>query len=221
MPKKTGKTRATRSSVKRTDPGAAMTPVELLKAKGLMATSGVFNAAGVIEAYQKNLCGQDLGVDPVLVALSDRVNGITGGDLQALESMLFSQATALQTIFASLARRASGQQQLQQYQTFLSLALKAQAQSRATLEALIELKQPRHQPTFVRQANITSGPQQINNGASPTTADRAGAEKSVAVPNELLEAVNGHGLDTRTPGQAGRADPHLEAVGEVNRATLR
>lgn len=48
------------------------------------------------------------------------------------------------------------------------MALKAQAQCRATLETLAEIKNP--QPTaFLRQANIAYGPQQVNNGV------RAGA----------------------------------------------
>ena len=67
--------------------------------------------------------------------------------------MLVSQATALQTMFTSLARRAANQQRLKQFETFMTLALKAQAQSRATESALVDLKYPR-QATFVRQANI-------------------------------------------------------------------
>ena len=46
-------------------------------------------------------------------------------------------------------------------ESFPGLALKAQAQSRATLSALVDLKHPR-QTTFVKQANITNGLQQIN-----------------------------------------------------------
>ena len=44
---------------------------------------------------------------------------------------------------------------------YLRVALKAQAQCRATLETLAEMKQP---PTLLaRQANIAHGPQQVNN----------------------------------------------------------
>ena len=63
----------------------------------------------------------------------------------------------------------------------LRLALKAQAQCRATLEALAAIKNP--QPVFfVRQANIAHGPQQVNNGA---TADVSRAEQSKNQPNKL------------------------------------
>ena len=47
------------------------------------------------------------------------------------------------------------------------MALKAQAQIRATNSALVDLKYPR-QATFVKQANIAHGPQQVNNGTAPT-----------------------------------------------------
>ena len=63
--------------------------------------------------------------------------------------MLISQATALQTIFTSLARRAQMQEYQKNLESFLELALEAQAQSRATISALVDLKYPR-QATFVK-----------------------------------------------------------------------
>ena len=50
--------------------------------------------------------------------MRDAFTEVKGGDLDKLEAMLSSQATALQTIFSSLARRASAQDRLPQYQTF-------------------------------------------------------------------------------------------------------
>ena len=61
-----------------------------------------------------------------------------GGDLHKLETLLISQATALQTIFTSLARRAQLQEYQKNLESFLGLALKAQAQSRATISALVD-----------------------------------------------------------------------------------
>jgi len=46
---------------------------------------------------------------------------------------------------------------------YLRLALKAQAQCRTTVETLVEMKNPRP-VAFVSQANISNGPQQVNNG---------------------------------------------------------
>ncbi|HAL39836.1 MAG TPA: hypothetical protein DCP03_17725 [Polaromonas sp.] len=72
--------------------------------------------------------------------------------------MLIGQATALQTIFTSLSKRAVQQEHMVHYQTFLGLVFEAQSQSRATISALVDLKYSRH-ATFVKQANIAHGPQ--------------------------------------------------------------
>ena len=195
---------------------------DALKALGAMTTSGTCNGAAVIQAFQSNLIGgKEIDFRPIYDGLTDRVENIQAGDLRLLESMLFSQASALQTIFSSLARRASSQELLPHYQTFLRLALKAQAQSRSTIEALVELKQPRGQPTFIKQANVAAGHQQVNNSyaaaSAHTTNSRTG--NSSTVPNELLvEVTHGIDLDIGAQSQTGGADPQLEAVGAVNRA---
>ena len=158
------------------------------------------NCASVIEAYQGNLMGKEVDLGALTEGLTDSCKGVKDGDLSTLEAMLLSQATALQTMFASLARRAAAQDHLRQYETFMGLALKAQAQSRATISALVDLKYPR-QATFVKQANIAHGPQQVNNGAA-TGADsersaqaRTHARKSEPEQNKLLEADYGQLFD--------------------------
>lgn len=191
---------------------------------GLLATSAIMNGAAVIHPLQKNLIGADATTDGIYEALSDKLKSLQAGDMTAIESMLLSQAVSLQTIYASLARKAAAQDYLKQYQVHLTLALKAQAQSRATLEALIELKQPRHPATFVRQANIANGPQQVNQhtyaGMPAHTAQagfpeqyaqaRAPAGISQTEPNRLLEATHetqGHPAPGRVadPVAVGRA----------------
>ncbi len=116
--------------------------------------------------------------------LSASVKDVWEGDTKRIEAMLFAQATALQTIFTSLARRAHSQEYLKHLETFLRLALKAQSQSRATLETLATIKAG--PAIFARQANIAHGPQQVNNGVStPVRADaRAGENESAKT--ELL-----------------------------------
>jgi hypothetical protein len=188
---------------------------ELEKAAGTMATSGIFNAVGVIQPFQKNLAGEDVTADSILSALEVRLANVQAGDMTPVESMLLSQAISLQTIYASLARRAASQEYLKQYQTYLTLALKAQAQSRATLETLIELKQPRYAATFVKQANIAHGPQQVNNGA-PSPAGNSATE-----PNKLLEDTIHEGLDIGAQAASGRGHQQLETVAAVNRAAKR
>ncbi|NML85778.1 hypothetical protein [Polaromonas sp.] len=153
------------------------------------------NGASVIEAFQGNIMGKEVDLGELVAGLSESCTGVKGGDLSILESMLVGQATALQTIFASLARRAATQENLRQYETFMGLALKAQSQSRATISALVDLKYPR-QATFVRQANIAHGPQQVNNGAAARDDLKQSARerkkgKPPSEQNKLLKAQRG------------------------------
>ena len=55
---------------------------------------------------------------------------------------------------------------------YLRLALKAQAQCRATLETVAAIQQPRR--LVAQQANIAHGPQQVNNQVA---ADRLAADQ--------------------------------------------
>ena len=65
------------------------------------------NAALVVHAYQDNLLGGETSLDGLAHGLTASMDRSKGGDLSTLEDMLIGQATALQTIFASLAKRAS------------------------------------------------------------------------------------------------------------------
>ena len=138
---------------------------------------------------------------------------VKDNDLTTMEAMLIGQATALQTIFTSLASRAVTRGHLKQYETFLGLALTAQTQSRATISALVELTYPR-QATFVKQANIAHGPQQINNGAAHDgTITHAEANKSAQ--NKLLENKS-HERTYLDGGATPAAKRSYQAVGVFN-----
>lgn len=197
--------------------------------KARMAVTPSINGAVVIQAFQGNVMGKDADISVLIAKLRDTFAEVKNGDLHTLEAMLISQATALQTIFTSLARRAQGQQYQKNLEAFLGLALKAQAQSRATISALVDLKYPR-QATFVKQANIANGPQQVNNGAVTETRSgngelgrkvRTHAEKSEPEQNKLLEGNHGQPggrMDTRAAQTAERGYQAMETVATVHRA---
>jgi len=220
-PKKSPSTKASKSqpqlALQEMDAEAAM---KLRLAKSMVNPS--VNAAVVIESFQANLGGKDVVLENVLPALYADIEQLEAGDDSRLEAMLYSQAVALQTIFASLARRASNQDYLKQYETYLSLALRAQAQSRATVQAIVELKYPR-QVAFVKQANIAHGPQQVNNAPHAEPTPRA-EQLTNSVQNKLLETDNGklgQRLDGGTAKAAKRGDCSLETVGQVNGSKKR
>ncbi len=140
--------------------------------------------------------------------LDEDVGKMVFGDKPIRSEMtLASQAHTLDAIFNRMARLAAVN--MTPYpetgDVFLKLALRAQSQCRATLEALHNIKQPR-QVAYVKQANIAAGDQHINNGEVVT------AEKNVNPPNELLEHEDAERLDFGAAATPGRADKDMETV---------
>lgn len=188
--------------------------------KARAATKASINAVMVVNAFQGNIMGKDVDISEMVTEMQTKFKEVNDGDLSTLEAMLVGQATALQTMFTSLATRATSQEYLKQYGLYMTLALKAQAQSRATISALVDLKYPKQAATFVKQANISNGHQQVNNGAIPEqyAQAHAGAGDFQTTPNKLLEANHGQRLDIGAQAQAGRANQRVDAVGAVHRA---
>lgn len=168
----------------------------------LLMSSNLRNAAAM-ESFSAFSGKPDLG--KLLESLHDEIAKVQGGDMKPIEAMLYGQAIALETMFTSLSRRAMSQEYLKQFNSYLALALKAQAQCRATLEALAEVKNPRP-VAFVKQANISQGPQQVNNG----TAQVAHAGKNGTEQNGLLPAPTAPAL-TPAPIEQEREHVGLDA----------
>lgn len=191
------------------------------EAKGRAALRPEINSLLVIDAFKKEVMGEDVNIGAMMEHLEGSVQAVKAGDLSHLEAMLLSQATSLQALFTSFSLKASRQQHLSNYQALINLAFKAQAQSRATLQALIDLKCPK-QPTFVKQANIAHGAQQVNNGVeSPTSGSRA--RNSTVEKNRLLDNGNeqANRVDARASGTTSGADPTMAAVGSLLRSKKR
>jgi len=145
----------------------------------------------------------------VASALSDKITDIQNGNMQPIEAMLISQAHALQTMFVTLGRMAASKTGLQQYIAFMNMALKAQSQSRATIQALVELKYPK-QATFVKQANISNGHQQVNNATN--THAPAHARENQNPQNKLLEAQHNEWLDNGKTATPSATNPAMATV---------
>ncbi len=147
-----------------------------------------------------------------LEALNVQVKEVQSGNLGGAEKTLVAQANTLDAIFNELARRAA--LNMAEYpnatEIYLKLALKAQSQCRATLETLTAIKNP--PIVYARQANVTTGPQQVNNVPTPSRAREIEIEQSKQSggTHELLS-------NTRASALAGRIDPQMEAMGEIDR----
>lgn len=184
------------------------------KVARLLFSADFMSASASEFAIKKGLVA-DVPINEMAEQIRASIELVQGGDMSGMEAMLVGQAHALQSVFTSLMRLAGTQQHLKQYQAHMNLALKAQAQCRATLLALTELKYPR-QVVIAKQANISHGQQQINNGIHTPTSE------NVLEQTELLEAqtydrIESQRLDARAPQTTGRIDKELASVEQGDR----
>ncbi len=134
------------------------------------------SGAAVIDSFSKNYTGEQVSFDDMASVLKDTTKDLTqNNSMEYVERLLLSQAVVLSNLFTSFARRASHQENLKWYETHMRFALKAQSQSRATLETLSAVKNP---PVYANTANIATN-QQINNGAQPTQSSQSTNHESL------------------------------------------
>jgi len=131
-------------------------------------------------------------ISDYILELQKAGNEVVDGNLGRLERMLTCQAIALDTIFNRLALKAANSEYMKNYEGFMRLAFKAQAQARSTVEALAMLKHP--QP-YISQTNIGQvGHNQVNNAYAITSSNTDIPMSTVAedlniAPNKLLDKV--------------------------------
>jgi len=141
--------------------------------------------------------------------LKKRGEKLGGGDLELAGHLLASQAVTLDAIFTEMARRSGLNmgEYLDASERYMRLALKAQANSRATLEALAKLHQPREQT--VRHVHVNEGGQAViadqfhhhaGGRENGQTADQPHAQSSRG-PAMLGQDAHGNGVPV--PGDQG------------------
>lgn len=137
----------------------------------LSLTAAVTNASTAC-AFGRGTFG-DISLTEAVRTMRQKAAKIKAGDMDEVEATLTAQAATLDVVFNELARRAALNmgQYLGPCETYLRLALKAQAQCRATLETLVEVKYPKA-ATFVRQQNVAYQ-QQVNNGVGSSDQENS------------------------------------------------
>ena len=185
------------------------------RAVATVATGSETAAARVIQAAENGgSLNNHLDVPALAATLRDQAVAVRGGSLAQAETILINQATALQSLFARLVERGMGSESVPGFEANMRMALRAQAQCRATLETLAEIKNP--PVVYARQANVTTGPQQVNNGLPAYPSLRA--RDSIPPQDKLLAEINGQRLDPGATCAPGAAHSHLAAVGAVDGA---
>ena len=144
----------------------------------------------------------------IMAELQTKSAAVNSGDLRHVEGMLINQAIALQHIFLRMTVRGTNQTKMEHIDGFMRLALKAQNQSRATLETLASMRTP--PVVYAKQANINHGNQQVNNSVSITPSPD---EKIINPHNELLKEDDYERMDTGAATTAIAKDTAMETLG--------
>jgi hypothetical protein len=176
-----------------------------------LITSSELAGYRIIGMMQPKSLADDIDTPTLMATLREQAAAVKNGDLSHAEAMLINQASSLQALFVRLTERAMEQNQMPNLEGFMRLALRAQSQCRTTLETLAAIKNP--PVVYARQANVTTGPQQINNGSAVASQAREIENKQ----NQLSGGIHELLPDARAPGKASRANTPLEAVGEIDR----
>ena len=190
-----------------------------LAGKRMLSPSTV-NSNVIINLHQntdfgENDFGENIEIDintstEVMKRVSDKVKN---GDLSDLDEMLTCQAYSLQTIFMTMASKASGTTNADHIELLSKLALKAQTQCRTTIATLSEMKNPKR-ATFVKQLN-QAHQMQVNNSKD---SDSEILKKNNIPANKLLEQKSNEWLDTRATQETGENDQTMATVETINRA---
>lgn len=149
----------------------------------------VLNSITTLNFSQKIM--GEVDITEALNVMREQVSNVNAGNLNELEATLTAQTVSLNAIFNDLARRANGSDTINKFEIYMRLSLKAQSQCARTIEVLAAMKNP--PIVYAKQANISHGNQQINNGRNQVST-HAHTEKIINQPNELLVRGN-HGSE--------------------------
>jgi hypothetical protein len=177
-------------------------------AKHLLRPS--LNAAFSIRNLRRSVDKLDPGYDALIEELSEQVKAVNDDDMSRSEALLVAQAHTLDALFGSLLDRSvmNMGEYMSAADTYMRLALRAQAQTVQTVRVLNEMKNPKN-VAFIKQANVAGGHQQVNNSPAQEFENR---------PNELLEAQEHERLDFGEAEETVRENSAVEALGEIDGA---
>lgn len=175
-----------------------------------------FKNAVAASAFTDKALGNEIE-KPGLADYATYVQTMTGkaanGDLEMASRILSAQAIALDSMFAELARRAALNMgdYINAAERYGRLALKAQSNCRATLEALAKLHQPREQT--VRHVHVSEGGQAVI--ADEFHHHAGGAENGKSVNQSLANGSAGAIAALPGPDASGNGVPIPGSEGEA------
>ncbi len=167
----------------------------LLEKGASIAIDPTIKAALTTHLYTANMT--EIDPSALVERVQELVKEVSAGDMSHFESLLASQAIVLDSIFHRLSSQA--QQNIGHYasatDTYLRLALKAQAQCRTNIESLASIKAPKQ---YINQTNVANL-MQVNN------------------THERLETRNGERMDFGAQTKAVRVDTQKATLERIDR----
>jgi len=171
----------------------------------------------------------DVDTTELYLSLDEKLKAAGAGDLSHQKAILAAQADALNSIFTEMARRSAANmgQYIGATESYMRLGLKAQAQCRATIEALDSLTSGRVQT--VKHVHVNDGGQAIvadqfhqhtggkENGQSaeqPHATGPAGESPALPSPDALGQAVPIPGIEGQSPVPHARRQRQRRAKGQ-------
>lgn len=172
--------------------------------------------------YTAPIMGEEAQWSDLTTAYQDQLRAAERGEVGQVSRMLMAQALTLDSIFTRMAERAAANMghHSEAVKQYTNMALRAQANSRATLEALARIHQPREQ--IVKHVNVNEGGQAVfanqihQNRGKGSDDDRPGADGERATrphePSTPMLGQNQEGNGVPVPGDEGQ-----EAVSAARR----
>lgn len=156
----------------------------------------------------------DTDLNETIYAMKEKIAKVNEGDLSGLEATLTAQTVSLNAIFNEMARRAAANmgEYMSVTETYMRLALKAQAQCARTIEVLANMKNP--PIVYAKQMNVANGNQQVNNGSSPNATH---TEKTINQSNELLTKGNHATMDSSGTATTSGINQNMATVETLDR----
>ena len=150
-----------------------------------------------VEAIDKNKKVEDIKAETTIEISKEEV--VTEEEIKAIDRVVNAEET-------------EEIEEIEEIEMVDKTIIEETMMSRATITALVDLKYPR-QATYVKQANIAHGAQQVNNGTAPQANGvnyaqaHTPAKEIENSQNKLLEATHaqqGNRMDNRAPQKAKR-----------------
>lgn len=209
---------ARRTKAKASDP-AAPTPLEMLGSGSETSDGKVFARIAIDPLARHAQLAASFGIRALfgdrkpdlpdcVEVLCDEAAKAANGDMRGASLMLAAQAFSLDAMFTEMARRSGANmgEFPDAMERYMRLALKAQANCRATLEALAKLHQPREQT--VKHVHVNEGGQAVvadqfhhhAGGKENAKIDKQSVAAGVAGPSAALPGPDPFGDGVPIPG---------------------